>query len=201
MSQVCNRHHHRKGQDQRNQQEQPAGQEFSKDGLPDCHWHGEEQFHGPQSQFFGPETHPDRRHKEEVKPGVPHEECQQISRRPLKESSHHEGKETVEEQENYDKDVGDRRGEKRAQLSLGDRPDIFHSTEGLSVSGRVIDRKTSSSRPSSTVRCSTCHFCLCASANTSGNKSPFGWSRSIVWESDSEISSAFPRKRSPASSG
>src|SRR5271165_1287407 len=131
---------------------------------------------------------------------MPHEECEKIRRSAFEESSYHEGEESGQKQKNNDEYVCDRRREIGAQFSAGDRPDGFHLSEGLSVSGNVIDLNTSSSRPSSTFRCAICQFCLCARANSSGSKFSLGWSRMVVLPFVSEISSALSKECSAPSS-
>ena len=82
-------------------------------------------------------------------------------------------KKPVKKQKDDNENIGDRRRKISHQLSLGDGPDIsqvsIHS--GLTVSGRVMPRKTSSRRPSS-VRSSSI-FQPLAAATTFRTRSPF----------------------------
>src|ERR1043166_868336 len=71
---------------------------------------------------------------------------------PFEDEADHEREEAHQEQEQNDNHKRQRRGEVAGQLAFGNGLNIrpgFHRVASLAVSGRVMVRKTSSSRPSS----------------------------------------------------
>src|SRR5579862_4069311 len=72
----------------------------------------------------------------------------------LEKASHHKSEKAAEEQKDDNKNISERRGEIRREFAFGDGFDVspgvhFFSWEAPAVSGMVMLRKTSSSRPSS----------------------------------------------------
>ena len=136
VSKVVDGAHHREGQCQRQSQEGPASQEFADDGLRRGDRHGQEQFEGAYSAFFGPQAHASGRHQKQVQPRVPIEEgARERGFTQLEEPAEHEGEEAVEQQEDDDKHVGHGRCKVAGELTFQDRPDVpkrfIHGDESL----------------------------------------------------------------------
>ena len=108
--------------------------------------------------------------------GMPHEECAQGRLAPVEEGAEREGEEAREQEIDDDEDVGDRRSEVAGELAFGDRPDVGpgagHGRPSLAVSGRVSDRNTSSSRPSSVWSCSIVQRSFSIASATCAAKAP-----------------------------
>src|SRR6185436_17778181 len=136
-------------------------------------------FHRAQAPFLGPKSHSDGRDEEQVEPGMPEKKRDQRSFAPLEKAAQHEREESAEQQKDYDKYVGDRRGKVAANFEFSYGFDIpecaihFFSSCTCTVSGKVIDRKTSSSRPSSVCNSSIFQLSFMLVSATARANSPF----------------------------
>src|SRR5688572_23986634 len=84
---------------------------------------------------------------------MPQKERDEARLAAFEKPAQHEREKPAQQQEDHDKHVRNRRGEIPAQLALRNRLDIGYSSThrefSFTVSGSVIARNTSSSRPSS----------------------------------------------------
>src|SRR6267154_2938623 len=98
----------------------------------------------------------------------------------LEASTDHEGEKSRQQQTDDDEHISDRRGEIAREFALGDGPDVCpgaHFFSSFAVSGIVMLRNTSSSRPSSVCISSILQPCaasamLCASAPLAATLTP-----------------------------
>ena len=136
VAQIVDREPEREGQHQRDADEQPGRQELAEHRLEGRDRLGHQELDRAGLALLGPQPHADRRHQEQIEPGVPVEERLEVGLAALQPGAEIEGQAAGQRQEDDDEDVGERRGEVGRQLAPPDRQDRVHpASPGLRPPG------------------------------------------------------------------
>src|SRR6516164_2613349 len=136
----------------------PGGEEFSDHGLGHAYRQCQEQLDRPALAFLGPQPHRQRRDQDEIEPGMKGEEGLQVGLSALEEIAEKKRQHSRHDQKYDDEHVGERGGEIAGELAAKNGQDVAHCVHAAAATGAVscgtvvISRKTSSSRPRSTLR-------------------------------------------------
>src|SRR6516164_1470790 len=136
----------------------PGGEEFSDHRLGHAYRQRQEQLDRPALALLGPQPHRQSRDQDEIEPGMKGEKGLQVSLAPLKEIAEEKCQHSRHDQKYYDEHISERGREIAGELAAKNGQDIAHCRQAAAATGAgscgtvVISRKTSSSRPRSTLR-------------------------------------------------
>ena len=88
--------------------EGPGGQELAEHGREGRGRQRHQQLDRAGAPLLGPEPHGDRRHQEQIEPGMEDEERREVGLPALEEAAEEEGERAGQRQEDDDEDVGQR---------------------------------------------------------------------------------------------
>src|SRR5258708_20141317 len=147
MAEIRYGYYQRKSEGQRDAEKDPTRQEFSENRLPRRNWHGQQQLHCAQTEFFCPKPHAHCRNEKKVKPRMPEEERNQVSHPAFKEATDQQSECGGQQEKDKDEDICNRGREIGPELPFSDSPNRIHAV--VLVSRRASPPRTTLSRPSS----------------------------------------------------